>query len=116
MKIIRFDSINFEPASHEDFKAPGVLKKMLLRRDDLAPGRVQMINWAKLGVGKTFRPHSHQDMQEIFIIIKGTAMIRIDKENETMHTGDYVVIPPKEIHEMTNIGKDEVEYIVIGIV
>lgn len=116
MKIVRFDSTNFIPASHEDPTDPSVVKKVLLKREELAGGRVQMINWAKLGVGKTFRPHSHQDLQEIFIIVKGTAGMTIDHESETMHAGDCVVIPPRSLHEMTNIGRDEVEYIVVGII
>ena len=115
MKIIRGKDINFVPASHEDKKNPQVLKKVLLKRDDLINGRVQMINWAKLPLGKTFKAHYHEDMEEIFIILNGKTRITIDKETEELNEGDTVIVPIKEIHMMENISPFDVNYIAIGI-
>ena len=57
MRIIRGSEIDFVPASHEDAKQPGVLKRVLATREELLDGRVQMINWASLPAGSSFRPH-----------------------------------------------------------
>ena len=43
MKIVRGNSLEFIPASHEDSQNPGVLKKVLATRNDLIAGRVQMV-------------------------------------------------------------------------
>ena len=62
MKIVRFSDLSFIPASHEDPKDPGALKKILLKRDDLPAGRIQKINWARIPKGKTFAAHFHEFM------------------------------------------------------
>jgi mannose-6-phosphate isomerase-like protein (cupin superfamily) len=74
-----------------------------------------MVNWAKLQVGKSFRPHYHEDMEEIFIILKGKARIQIQEEEAELEKEEMVVVPMGKVHEMKNIGDQEVEYIVIGI-
>ena len=115
MKIIRIKELEFFPASHEDPKSPGVLIRRILEKNDLMTGHLQMVNWAKLGVGNSFRPHYHEDMEEIFIILKGQVRIQIQEEKAELGEQEVVVIPMGKVHEMKNIGDQEVEYIVIGI-
>lgn len=115
MKIIRFKKLKFLPASHEDPKNPGVLKKVLFVKDDLIKGRVQMINWAHLPKGKSFRAHYHEDMEEVFIITSGKAEIIIDKEKNILSKGDAVIVPVKAVHKMVNLGKSPVVYFAMGI-
>jgi mannose-6-phosphate isomerase-like protein (cupin superfamily) len=107
--------LRYIPASHEKPDAPAVLKKILLKKDDLVDGRVQMINWALLPVGNAFERHYHQDMLEVFIIVRGTARITVEQETETLCPGDAVVVPAGSIHTMENRGQNDVEYVVVGI-
>jgi mannose-6-phosphate isomerase-like protein (cupin superfamily) len=115
MKIIPFTVRPFVPAGHENPLSPGVLKKVLIEKADLRPGRVQMVNWASLGVGKRFARHYHEDMQEIFIIVQGNAEITVGTETAELRRGDTVVIDAREVHQMRNRGAEEVEYLAIGI-
>lgn len=115
MKTVRFEDRDYMPASHENPDAPGVWKKVLLHRADMMEGRVQMINWARLPAGASFQPHYHEDMQEVFIIIRGQARIQIDHETAELGSGDTVVIPARSIHVMHNTGGEDVEYIALGI-
>ena len=115
MKTVPYASRSFVPASHESPLSPGVLKKVLLEKADLQPGRIQMVNWASLGVGKAFARHYHDDMQEIFILVQGEAEITVGTENATLRRGDAVVIDPREVHQMRNAGTEPVEYLAIGI-
>ncbi len=115
MRIITSASRSFVPAGHENPLSPGVLKKVLLEKVDFQAGRIQMVNWARLGAGKRFARHYHEDMQEIFIMVEGTAEITVAAETATLHRGDTVVIDPREIHEMRNEGSEVVEYLAIGI-
>jgi mannose-6-phosphate isomerase-like protein (cupin superfamily) len=115
MQHIRSSTLKYMPASHEKPDTAGVLKKILLRKEDLVNGEVQMINWALLPVGKAFERHYHEDMQEVFIIVHGTAEITIEQEMEALSPGDAVVIPAGSIHTMKNIGQDNVEYVVVGV-
>lgn len=105
----------FVPASHEDLRDPGVWKKVLFSRADIQAGVVQMVNWARLGGGKRFADHYHEDMQEIFVILRGEAHMKIGTERVVLRCGDAVRIDPHEMHVMSNPGTEDVEYIVVGV-
>lgn len=116
MKKIATKDLKFIPASHEDQKDPGVLKKVLFKTNDFSKkGRIQMINWAKLKKEKSFIPHFHEDMDEVFIIISGKVRMRIDNEEEVLEKRDAVFVPMKSIHQMENIGNSDICYIALGV-
>ena len=115
MRIIRGSEIAFIPASHEDQDRPGVLKRVLATRDELIDGRVQMINWASLPAGSSFRAHYHEDMEEIFIILSGRVEMEVDGTANELAPGDAIAISPREVHTMKNLTDTDLEYIVIGI-
>ena len=115
MKILRSKDIEIIAASHEDVRSPGVYKRVILEKADFIEGRIQMVNWAFLPKGKSFRSHYHEDMQEVFIIIKGHVRIIVDSEQVELYKRDTVVIPVGSVHVMENIGEVDVEYIVIGV-
>ena len=116
MRIIRITEIERQPASHEDPTDPGVFKHILLKRDDLTPGRIQIINWSTLLPGKSFRPHYHEAMDEVFIILDGDVEITVGDETERLGRGDAVVVSENAIHVMKNLTDREVPYIALGIV
>ena len=74
-----------------------------------------MVNWARLPAGKEFAAHYHEDMQEIFIILSGEALIRVDDQEATLGQGDAVLIEPREVHQMRNDGNKDVDFISIGV-
>jgi mannose-6-phosphate isomerase-like protein (cupin superfamily) len=115
MKVVRAAKLNLIPASHEDSESPGVLKKILFQRADFIDGRVQMINWSFLSRGKSFRSHYHEDMEEIFILVQGEARMSVDNEKVDLLKGDAVLVPLGSVHTMENVGKDDIEYIVVGV-
>ena len=115
MRILRFNDLDFIPASHEDPKDPGALKKVLLKRESLPAGRIQMINWSKIPVGKSFAPHFHESMIEVFIIMSGKVKVKIDSEEAILEKGDMVIALEKQVHTMTNIGDADVDYIAMGV-
>lgn len=115
MKIVRFADLSFIPASHEDPKDPGALKKILLKKDDLPEGRIQMVNWAKIPKGKTFAAHYHEKMFEIFIILSGKVRVKIDQDEETLEKGDMVVVKEGQVHEFESVSNEDVDYLAMGV-
>ena len=96
---------------------PGVEKKVILTIDDVRiEGTIQMINWARIEVGKRIALHYHESMDEIFIVLSGKAEIEIDNESILIEATDTVYIPQKAKHEMKNIGTEPMEFLAIGIV
>ena len=115
MKIIRGSLLEFLPASHEDPRQPGVLKKVLATRDDLLSGQVQMVNWSEMPVGSEFQRHYHEDMQEVFVLISGQAEMQVGDQFAALTAGDAILVEPREIHCMKNTGNQPVRYLVFGI-
>lgn len=115
MKIARFSDRNYIPASHEDPHRPGVLKKVLLQREDFSTGRLQMLNWSRMEVGQAFRPHYHEDMEEVFVMVRGQVEFKVGQETVELRAGDAVLVPMLTRHEMRNIGQEPVEYLVFGL-
>ena len=115
MKLIRSSDKSYVPASHENPLSPGVWKKVLFQRDELQPGTVQMVNWARLPPGNSFAAHYHEDMQEIFVIVAGEAEMTVSGETVAMGRGDTIAIDAREVHSMTNCGGGDIEYVVFGI-
>lgn len=115
MKTTRFNDLNFIPASHEDLQNPGALKKILLKREDLPAGRIQMINWARLPKAKTFAPHYHEQMIEVFIILNGKVKAKIGQEEAILEKGDMVIAFEKEVHSFENLSNEDVDYLAMGV-
>lgn len=115
MQIVRGSQIEFEPASHEDPRNPGVLKRVLASKDQLAKGQVMMVNWSQLPVGKSFQAHYHEDMQEVFIILNGSVLTVVSDIEVELSKGDAILIDPREVHQMKNMCDEPVEYVVFGI-
>jgi mannose-6-phosphate isomerase-like protein (cupin superfamily) len=115
MRVIHATDRPFVPASHENPLAPGVWKKVLAQKAELMPGTVQMVNWARMNPGNHFAAHYHEDMQELFIILQGAARITVDRQTAVLNRGDAVLIDPREVHEMSSEGDQELEYLALGI-
>lgn len=115
MRLIRSDDGPFVPASHEDAQNPGVLKRVIATRAEMLDGHPQMINWARLPAGSSFRAHFHEDMEETFILVAGHAKMIVEGQVFELGPGDTLVVSPREVHQMQNLGETEVEYLVLGI-
>ena len=46
--------------------------------------------------------HSHAAQWELFLIVSGTATVRANTETHTLRSGDVVLHPPGEAHQITN--------------
>lgn len=115
MKVVRLSDKNFEPASHEDAKHPGVLKKVLLSREDLDPVcGLKMVNYAEIKVGEAFALHYHESLEEVFYILDGKAEITINDETEILEKDMAVLIPRNAQHIMKNIGQVPLKYLAFG--
>jgi mannose-6-phosphate isomerase-like protein (cupin superfamily) len=115
VKYVDTQTLPLIAASHEDPKNPGVRKRVIATQADFQSGHVQMLNWAVLPVGSAFQRHYHEDMQEIFVLVRGIAEMRCGAHTISMKPGDTVFVDAMEQHSMKNTGEIDVEYIVFGI-
>ena len=63
---------------------------------------------------RNFPHHSHAALWEMYYIISGKAVVRIDEETHDVETGDTIVCPPGMAHQIINESDEEVVYLVIS--
>ena len=54
-------------------------------------------------------------MVEIFILTKGIVRMKVGSEKKILVSGESVLVPENTVHQMVNIGRSEVEYLIIGL-
>src|SRR5215467_9232159 len=55
--------------------------------------------------GATVTPHHHEVIEEIYYIIEGDGVMKIDDEDRGVGPGDAIYIPRFSRHTMTNTGE-----------
>jgi len=71
----------------------------------------------KIGVypNKRLSLQSHQKRSEHWIIIKGTAKVRVGNDHHILNKNQSIYIPTGVLHRIKNIGNDMVELIEVQI-
>jgi quercetin dioxygenase-like cupin family protein len=68
----------------------------------------------RLKSGEIIGEHSTRDKEEVLIILKGRAKIFLEKHPAlTVRAGSLIYIPPHTIHNVTNAGRQLLEYVYI---
>lgn len=67
---------------------------------------------ARVGPGVRTRPHRLKT-SEIYYVIEGEGRMFIDDENHGVSPGDAVVIPPRAVQSIENVGKTDLVFLCI---
>ena len=77
-------------------------------RELLAAGnsciRNQTLAEARLPVGGATTPHHHVKTEEIYYLLSGQGLMRVEVESRPVGPGDAIAIPPGASHQITNTG------------
>jgi quercetin dioxygenase-like cupin family protein len=65
--------------------------------------------------GGTHVPHEHDDTEQAYIVISGTARAIVGEETLDLAAGDVVYIPPNTNHEVVATGDEPYEVMLIGV-
>ncbi len=69
----------------------------------------------KVPPGKSACPfHSHALQWEMFVILSGTGTVRAGKSRTKVKTGDVMMHPPGEAHELINTGRRDLVFYIIA--
>ena len=116
MKKVNQKDRNWEPGSHEDPQNPGVYKKVLVRQEEADPdSKLMMFQLCKIPPKTTHVAHSHPTMDEIFYFTEGKGEIEVDGEKEKIVSGDRIIVPAGQVHQIRNTGKVELKFIGLGV-
>ncbi len=91
-----------------------VPRKKLLGQGDIK-SNLQSLNDAYVEPGKSFKPHNHEDSEELYYFLEGEGKMTIDKETFNVKSGDLIVIEMKEFHSLINTGQINLRFLVIKI-
>jgi len=59
--------------------------------------------------------HKHEDVEQVYFILKGRARVRLGDEVFEVGEGDFVYIPRGTLHSNENIGDGELKVMLIGV-
>jgi quercetin dioxygenase-like cupin family protein len=109
MKIVSLAGVPEEGVSHN----PEILKQVLLRRGDVP--HLTNFSRSRLAPGQTASAHAHADMFEVFLVLSGSALMRVDEGEHRLEEGSCVVVEPGEAHEIKNAGASELVLLYFGV-
>ena len=67
------------------------------------------VGWATAGIDT---PHLHLRMTEIYLVARGTATARVERETVELATGDALVLAPGEAHTFIASSPDYLHFVV----
>lgn len=62
-----------------------------------------------------FALHSHENMNEVMLVLKGTGIVRDEDGEYEYNVGDIFIYPSNVKHEIENSSEEEHEYIFIRV-
>lgn len=55
--------------------------------------------------------HRHPDAEQVYVIVAGTGLMRVDDEEQEVGPGTLVLIPPAANHAIRNVGSEPLTYV-----
>ena len=109
MKIINIDNVSFTEVSHN----ANIKKQVILKADEL--GNITNFSKAVFPPGEVAPSHAHSDMIEIFFVLSGHGIIRINHAEHELKEGICAMIKPSESHEIENTSRTSLVILCLGI-
>ena len=82
----------------------------LLDAGDLG-SRNLSITWVDVPPGAEQRAHSHEDSEQVYVIVRGGGRMPVAGDEEEVGAGDLVFIPPATDHGIVNDGDETLVYV-----
>jgi quercetin dioxygenase-like cupin family protein len=109
MKHGKLDQLPEQPVSHD----PDIKKRVMFTQGEIPS--VTQYSQASFLPGQIAPTHSHEDMYEVFLCVRGTGSIVIDGETHDLNRGHFFLCEPGETHEIVNDGHEALEILQLGV-
>ena len=67
------------------------------------------VGYANAGIDE---PHVHAEMFEIYLVARGTSVIRVEQESVSLAAGDAVVVEPGEAHTFLESSPEYLHFVI----
>ena len=65
------------------------------------------VTWLEVPPGASERLHSHEEAEQVYVVVRGTGTMSAAGDTETLEPGDLALIPPASDHTIANNGESE---------
>ena len=65
------------------------------------------VNWLEVPAGVSEELRSHEEAEQVYIVVRGTGTMTATGDTQRLETGDLVLIPPATDHAVANDGDTE---------
>jgi mannose-6-phosphate isomerase-like protein (cupin superfamily) len=69
------------------------------------------VTWVDVPPGAEQRSHSHEDSEQVYVIVRGRGLMEVAGDVEEVGEGDLIFIPPATEHGIRNEGSDTLVYV-----
>jgi mannose-6-phosphate isomerase-like protein (cupin superfamily) len=69
------------------------------------------ITWVEGAPGSEQRSHAHERAEQVYVIVRGHGLMRVAGEEESVGPGTMILVPPRTMHSIRNIGEEPLVYI-----
>jgi mannose-6-phosphate isomerase-like protein (cupin superfamily) len=69
------------------------------------------VTWVDVPPGAEQRSHSHEDSEQVYVIVRGRGRMYVAGDEEEVGEGDLVFIPPATDHGITNSSSEPLVYV-----
>ena len=69
------------------------------------------VTWVDVPPGAEQRSHSHEDSEQVYVIVRGRGRMHVAGDEEDVGEGDLVFIPPATDHGIANDGAETLVYV-----
>ena len=69
------------------------------------------VTWVEVPPGADQRSHSHEESEQIYVIVRGRGRMQIAGDEEEVGEGDLIFIPPAADHGILNDSSEDLVYV-----
>jgi mannose-6-phosphate isomerase-like protein (cupin superfamily) len=73
--------------------------------------RNMTVTWVDVPPGAEQRAHSHEESEQVYVIVRGRGRMEVAGDVEEVGEGDLVFIPPATQHGIVNDGSETLVYV-----
>lgn len=111
----QFKKLHIDDVPSEDAHGGSGSRKLLVKPEHVESPYLEAITKGFLKTGGIFDWHSHQDIDEIFIVLKGEGTYYCEEEITEYKEGDVMITPANLKHKIEAKGKETSEFYFIRV-
>ena len=69
------------------------------------------ITWVDCAPGSEQRLHSHEPQEQVYVIVSGKGLMKVEGDEREVGAGTMVFVPPRSEHAIRNIGDETLTYV-----